>query len=333
MKKVRVAFLGCGGFMGAHAQRLLAMRNVEIVGLCDVTLDQAEAFRAKHFPAGSTLPCFTDAATLYQKVKPTAVFIATPHTLHFEHGMQALDAGCHVYMEKPMVTNADHAYALAEKVKATGKILVVGYNTSNTPAFARIRDIIRSGELGKLELVQGFLSQNWMKLTTGKWRQDPALSGGGQAYDSGAHLLDSLIWSVESRPAEVFAYVDNHGTRVDINSVTSIRFDNGVLANIMISGNCPANGGFMTFVFDGGRIEVDGWGGSWMKMWKGGEEVKIDLPQTDTTPDHNFIDAILGKAEPKTTPVNGIHQTELMDAIYESARTGRPAKPKVRAAG
>ena len=47
-------------------------------------------------------------------------------------------------------------------------------------------------------------------------------------------------------------------------------------------------------------------------------------------PDDNFIDAILGRAEPRTTPANGIIQSELMDAIYESARTGQPARPKKR---
>jgi len=314
--------------MGAHAKRLLPMSDAKIVALCDVNLPQVEEFRDKHLEANPAIACFTDPAAMYREAKPDAVFIATPHTMHFEHGLQALAAGCHVYMEKPMVTNADDAYKLAAKAKATGKILVVGYNTSNTASFAWIRDTIRKGTLGKLELVQGFLSQGWMKATVGKWRQEPALSGGGQAYDSGAHLFNSLIWSVESRPAEVFAFVDNHGTQVDINSVTSIRFANGVLANIMISGNCPANSSFMTFVFEDGRIDVDGWSGNGLKAWKGNQPLEVTLPTEDGTPDRNFIDAILGKAQPKTTPVNGIHQTELMDAIYESARTGKPATPK-----
>lgn len=330
MSQVRVAILGCGGFMGAHMQRLKPMTDVTIVGLCDVKLELVQAFRTKHLGETSTVACFTDPAEMYRATKADAVFIATPHTLHFEHGMQALAAGLHVFMEKPMVTNADHAYKLAAKAKETGKIVVVGYNTSNTPAFAWIRDAIRQGTLGKLELVQGFLSQGWLKGTIGLWRQDPALSGGGQAYDSGAHIFNSLIWSLESRPAEVFAFVDNHGTKVDINSVCSIRFENGVLANMMISGNCPAASSFMTFVFEDGRVDVDGWGGGWLKVWKGDKQLEVTLPKVDGTPDTNFIEAIQGKAAPKTTPLNGVHQTELMDAIYESARTGKPAKPKAR---
>jgi predicted dehydrogenase len=328
MKTVRIGLLGCGGFMRQHVNRLAPLDEARIVALCDVSLEHVEQFRQDNFDGDTSVACFNDPAQMYAEADLDAVFIATPHTMHFDHGMQALEAGCHVYMEKPMVTDAEQAYKLAEKASRSGKIMVVGYNTSNTPAFAWIRQAIRDKTLGELELVQGFLSQGWMKATAGKWRQDPALSGGGQAYDSGAHIFNSLIWSVESRPAEVFAFVDNRGTQVDINSVCSIRFENGVLANMTISGNCPANSSFMTFIFDNGRVDVNGWNGSWMKVWKENAELELDLPGEATTPTHNFIDAILGKSAPKTTPVNGIHQTELMDAIYESARTGKPATPK-----
>src|SRR5690606_36599686 len=109
--------------------------------------------------------CHTDPAEMYAQAKQDAVFIATPHTLHFEQAMQALDAGCHIFMEKPMVTQADHAHILAANVKATGKIFVVGYNTPCSPAFQWIREQIRKQRFGKLELANGYLTQNWMKFT------------------------------------------------------------------------------------------------------------------------------------------------------------------------
>lgn len=332
MSKVRIAFLGCGGFMGAHASRLKVHPDVELVGMCDEKVEIAQAFCERHFTGTPHKPaCFADAAKMYAETKPNAVFIATPHTLHFKHGMQALDAGLHVYMEKPMVTSAADAYAIAEKAKQAGKILVVGYNTPCSPEFTFLRDTIRTRRFGKLELVMGYISQDWKRLTTGMWRQKPELSGGGQAYDSGAHLLNSLVWSVESDIAEVFAYVDNVGTAVDINTSINVKFSNGVLASIIVSGNCPANGTFMTFIFDGGRIDIDGWGGSWIKVWQAGKEIKYpQITGKDQTPDDNFIDAILGRAEPRTSPRNGIIQSELMDAIYESGKTGKPARPKSR---
>ena len=332
MAKVKVAFLGTGGFMGAHAQRLRAHPDVQLVGMCDVSVAIAESFIERHFKDYALRPAsFADAAAMYAQVKPDAVFIATPHTLHYQHAVQALDAGCHVYMEKPMVTSLDDAYALRDKVKKAGKILVIGYNSPCSPEFNYIRNAIRNKTLGNLEMVHAYISQGWMKGTVGLWRQDPKLSGGGQAYDSGAHLLNSLCWSVESDIQEVFAFVDNHGTPVDINSSIVVKFVNGVTAAITVSGNCPSDGSHMALIFDNGRIEADGWSGSWINVWQGRQKVKYPVvPGKDQTPDDNFIDAVLGRAEPMTSPQNGVVQSQLMDAIYESARTGLPARPKRR---
>jgi predicted dehydrogenase len=332
MDKVKVAFLGTGGFMGQHAQRLKGHKDVQLVGMCDVSTAVAEGFIERTLKDYAPRPAvFADAAEMYAQTKPDAVFIATPHTLHYQHALQALAAGCHIYMEKPMVTSLDDAYALRDQVKQAGKILVIGYNSPCSPEFAYIRSAIRKQTLGKLEMVSAFISQGWMKGTAGRWRQDPKLSGGGQAYDSGAHLLNSLCWSVESDVAEVFAFVDNHGTPVDINSSIVVKFVSGVTASVSIGGNCPGYGSHMALVFDNGRIETDGWCSGWINVWEADKKVKYPIvPGKDQTPDDNFIDAVLGRAEPMTNPQNGVVQSQLMDAIYESARTGLPARPKRR---
>jgi len=335
MPKVKTAILGCGGMAGAHARRPKPNPDVEIVGLCDISEPVVQAFIDRHLSDYPTKPAiFTDPARMYSDAKPDAVVIVTPHTMHFQHGMQALDAGCHVLMEKPMVTDSGQAHELAQAVKQKGKILTIGYNTPCTPEFNYLRNLVRTKELGKLETVTGWLTQNWKKGTTGSWRQDPALSGGGQMYDSGAHLFNSLVWTVEQPISEVFAFVDNQGTPVDINGTVNIRFANGTLATITIVGNCPSDGAGMYLSFENGRVEVDGWSGSWIKVFKGGHgsgQVKYPpIEGASNTPDDNFIDAILGRAEPKTSPLNGVQQSELMDAIYESAKTGQVARPKAR---
>ncbi|HEY8665995.1 MAG TPA: Gfo/Idh/MocA family oxidoreductase [Tepidisphaeraceae bacterium] len=330
MAKVKLAILGCGGMAGAHAHQFKANPDVEIVALCDVddacTARFIERNLKDYKPAPKT---YTDPAKMYSAAKPDAVVIVTPHTLHFEHGMQAIAAGCHVLMEKPMVTDSTQAKTLAEAVKKSGKILTIGYNSACSPEFAFIRDAIRKNRLGKLEIVTGFLSQNWKKMTAGSWRQDPKLSGGGQMYDSGAHLFNSLVWSVEQPIAQVFAFTDNVGTPVDINGTVNIKFTSGTLATIAISGNSNSNGSHLAFIFENGLIEADGWGGSWLKLVENGQAVKYpQITDKAQTPMSNFVDAILGRTEPKTSPQNGIYQSQLMDAIYESAKTGKVAAPK-----
>jgi predicted dehydrogenase len=332
MSKVRMAILGCGGMSGEHARRYKRNEDVEIVALCDVSEDVVQKYIERNLSDYESKPqIFTDAAQMYAEAEPDAVTIVTPHTLHFEHGMQALAAGCHILMEKPMVTDSGQAHELAAAVEKAGKIFVVGYNTPCTPNFNYLRELIRSGELGKLELVNGWLVQNWKKGTTGSWRQNPALSGGGQMYDSGAHLFNSLIWSVEQPVSEVLAFVDNSGTPVDINGTVNIRFANGTLATIVVGGNCPNDGSGMYLFFEKGRVEIDGWGGGYIKVWKQGEgQIEPDIQGQSNTPNDNFIDAVLGRAEARTSPRNGVQQSELMDAIYESASSGQIARPKQR---
>lgn len=329
---IRMAILGCGGMAGAHARRFAANPDVEIVALCDVSpanIASLIARRLAQYPR--PMRQFTDAAQMYREAKPDGVVIVTPHTMHFEHGMQALAAGCHVLMEKPMVTDAAQAHALAAEVARRERVLVVGYNSPCMPAMRYTREAIRDGRFGRLQLVSGWLSQDWKRLTAGSWRQKPEFSGGGQAYDSGAHIFNSLCWSVEADIAEVYAQIDRSGTPVDINSAATIRFANGVLATLVIGGDCAASGAGMVYCFEKGRIEVDGWGGEWIRVYAPTQLEQVDLPGTAQSCNDNFVDAILGRAEALTSARNGIIQSELMDALYASAASGQPARPARRA--
>jgi predicted dehydrogenase len=333
MSKVKMAILGCGGMSGAHAQRYKGNPDVQIVALCDVKAEIVEGYIARNLEGYEPKPqVFTDYADMLANSGAEAVTIVTPHTMHFEHGLQAIKAGYHVFMEKPMVTESGQAHELKKAVEESGKILVVGYNTPCTPAFNWLREKIRSGEFGRLETVTGWQTQNWLKGTTGTWRQDPSLSGGGQMYDSGAHMFNSLVWSVEEQIESVFAFTDNVGSPVDINGTVNIRFKNGILATMTISGNCLRGGAGMYYAFENALVEIDGWGGNWLRLGRNGHGPGdvVELEGEAQMPNDNFIEAIQGKAQPKTSPLNGVIQSELMDAIYESARTGAAAKPVAR---
>jgi len=330
MDTIRLAFLGTGNIAPKHAKVLAPRQDVEIVGGCDIEEAPVHALWERTWGEGQApdLPAFTDPAAMYEATRPDAVVICSPHTLHFEHAMQALEHGCHVLLEKPMVTDAGQAYALKAKAEATGRLVLVGFNTPFTPNFLFVRDLVRSGRFGRLELVSGWLSQPWIQAVAGTWRLDPALSGGGQAYDSGAHILNSLCWSVERHVAEVHAFIDCQGQAVDVNSSINIRFTDGPFAAIVISGSCPSSGSHMCFMFERGRVDIDGWSGSWIDVFEGGEKIDPGITGETLTPAENWIRAIRGEEAPRTGPENGVVHSELMDAIYTSARTGTPARPK-----
>jgi predicted dehydrogenase len=297
-----------------------AMPGVQIVALCDVTTEKIQGLVARRLAEYQPAPAFyTDYPTMLREARLDAVVIVTPHALHFEHAKQALAAGCHVFIEKPMVTNSADAHALAALARAAGKVVVVGYVPPFTPAMQYVRAAIRSGEFGPLQLVNGYLAQDWKRPTSGTWRHDPSLSGGGQVCDSGAHLLAGLCWAVGAPVAEVVARLDRQDARVDINSALLLRFANGVLATVAIGGDCASNGSHSVFVFSKGRIEVDGWGGSWTRVFGPTEPVEVNCPPMDEpNPDANFIAAIRGEAEALVTVNDGVVQAELLEAIFAS---------------
>jgi predicted dehydrogenase len=326
MSKIQLAFLGTGGIARKHSNSAKDSDDVDVVGICDVSDAAVETFSHEFDDTAFSPASFTDADQMYRETQPDAVVICTPHTLHYDHCVQALDHGCHVLVEKPMVTSLAHATSLEAKVATTGKVLTVGYNTSCSAIFYTIRDIIRDGTYGKLKVISMDISQGWYQAVKGSWRMQPELSGGGMIYDSGAHVLNSLVWSVESDVAEVHAWVDNLDVAVDINGTMNIRFTNGVIATVAVGGEVPS-GSHATYMFERARITCDPWGASFVEARTNEGVVELEMRGPQSDPFGNFIDAIRGRAEARTGPRSGVIQSQLMDAIYESARTGLPATP------
>ena len=336
MDSIRVAMHGCGNIMNKHAGQSKDIPGVEIVGLCDVSeasMDRLIERSLGHLPTPP--PKFADPAEMYAQTGPDAVVIASPHTLHFEHALMALEHGCHILMEKPMVTELGQAVDLEQRVTNAGRTFCIAYNTPCSAELYTLREYVRNQTFGKLKMVCVDLSQNWYRGTLGSWRQDPSLSGGGQLYDSGAHPLCSLIWTVESDVDEAYAHIDRLDSPVDINGTATVRFTNGVFAAIAIAGEGP-NGTHGTWIFEQARIEMNPWMANFIEIktlpTPGERGDRIKYPQmlgADGQPMSNFIAAIRGEDEPRTTPRNGVQHSQLMDALYRSAETGQPARPSV----
>ena len=95
---MRIGILGCGNIIGGHVERLKERQAVEIVALCDVN-NKAIIRVKEQFFAERSIALYQSANSMYEEQSLDAVVIATPHTLHYEHAMQAMDAGCHVFLE------------------------------------------------------------------------------------------------------------------------------------------------------------------------------------------------------------------------------------------
>ncbi len=328
MDKIRVGFIGCGGNASGHLGRVLDIPEAEVVALCDV--DQASLQRAKERNSqAAELPEFTHYQEMLEQVELDAVEISTPHTLHFEQIMAALDKGLHVLTEKPMVCTVDHARQVIAKAEETDKLVMISYQRHLQAQYRYVRNQIAAGELGDIQFISALQDQKWYQGTIGLWRQQMALSGGGQLNDSGSHLLDIVLWMTGLEVAEVQAYMEYLDSEVDINSALSLRFGNGALGTIAVVGNSPASGIWEDITIWGTKAAVYIRRGQiFYKTQHSNEVYEVNNLPGSTTPDQNFIDAILGRDQVQVPPECGLRVIELTEAAWASAASGQPVKVK-----
>jgi predicted dehydrogenase len=327
---VRLAIVGCGGMANGHARTLASMPDVKLVAFCDVIAARAEDYRQRYAKEAKT---FADFGAMLAAMKGglDGVVLVTPHTVHFAHAKAALEAGLHVLVEKPMVTSSEHAYELWRTVNRTGRKLAIAFQAPYSAEFQCIARLRERGELGKVQLIQGWLAQEWRRSQAGTWRHDPALSGGGQMYDSGAHVLNGIMWIMNEPVVEVSCMYDRVGTPVDINGVVMMRFASGAMGTVCIGGNSPGWDVDLRVQTDIMQLRTGPHGG-YLEGHRLGKRfyppVAIDDAPGAFTPHKNFVDAVLGRAELVAPVRYGVLLSALMDAMYESAERRQPVSVK-----
>ena len=318
---IQLALVGCGSMAHWHAQQLQKIERCRVVALVDPVGEQTRQFKEKYFHDAAQYDSMENLLAI-RPAKLDGVVLVTPHTLHFSQAKTALENDLHVLVEKPMVTSSGDAYELAKLVKKTGKKLGITFQSPYTNEFQYLAAERDAGRLGKLQIISGWLSQNWMKWTKGSWRQDAKMSGGGQMYDSGAHLLNALMWLTNEPVVEVSCFYNRVDAPVDINGVAIVRFAGGAIGSIAIGGNCPAFRTEIQIQTDRYLIVTDQYGGK--LEFKTDDRriyphVNLDERPSAGTPHLNFVNAVLGEEELKVPVRYGVLLSALMDALYESA--------------
>jgi len=321
LDKVRVGMIGVGGIARYHLNQLLETPDAEIVALNDVNHARLAAV-CEQVPQLSEVPTFERYEDMLSSVEMDAVEISTPHTLHFEQAMAALDRGLHVMVEKPMVCRVDHAKELIRKAEGKKRVLIVAYQRHFQPQYRYIRKTVQEGGLGEITYVAALQCQQWKRGTKGTWRQDPALSGGGQLNDSGSHLLDAILWTTDMAVASVHAFIDNLGCPVDINSAVGMRFASGAQGTVSIVGDAPC--WYEDFTIWGTKGVMFYRNGALTHCDESGEITEpTDLPPAGNV-DKGFIDCILGKDINWVPGTCGLRVIELTEAAWQSAQSGAP---------
>lgn len=141
---INVGIIGCGKIADSHAAQIRRIPGAEIIGVCDREPMMAEQM-AERFNIGSL---FSSAEEMLHSLKLDVVHITTPPQSHHSLGKMCLEAGCHVYIEKPFTLDAAEAMELIEHANLNQRMIMAGHNAQFTHAMVRMRDLVKRGYLG-----------------------------------------------------------------------------------------------------------------------------------------------------------------------------------------
>ncbi len=325
-KRTRIVCIGTGGFARYHLQSMLDQaRTTEIVGLVEVSDASRLATRALFAKKQAECPPFycTLAEFVADKKTADASLICTPHKYHFENVRDSLLSGLDVLVEKPMVMNAAEARRLIDLRDKTGKLLVVGFPGSLSPAVKKAKELIRAGTIGKVTGVAAWVHQRWKAATVGLWRQDPKIAGGGFLFDTGSHMINTVVELLGEDVAEVSAVLDNCGTPVEINAAVGGRTTSGIMFSLAAAGDSIQCISDVMVFGDAGVIQTGIWGERLNVKTTAKPEFKpVKLPPSLGVWGQ-FVKVRQGRMGNPCPPEIGLRFAKLMDMIYASAKKGR----------
>ena len=164
-ERMKAGIVGCGHISGKHLAALRKLPGVEVAGVCD--RDPALARRAALEAGGSQ--AYGDPGQLLTEAKPNVVHILTPPQSHRELAIAAMQAGCHVLVEKPMALTAEHAEQMAEVARREGVSLCVCHNFLFEPCVLRARELVASGAVGDVVSVDIYWRILRERVRASKW--------------------------------------------------------------------------------------------------------------------------------------------------------------------
>ena len=199
MKSLKVGIIGCGKIaQKAHIPAFKLIPGVDVYAVADINKNLLKKVARKY-----NIPhMFTDYKELLKEEVIDLVSICTPTPTHAKIALDAINAGKHVLVEKPLAINAKDAFEVVKAAKENNVKLCCVFNYRYFPAVRRAKKVIESGALGELVSVRGFTHTHfpvaWSRSTWFYYR-------GGVLYDFAPHLIDMLLWLCDVKPKSVYA--------------------------------------------------------------------------------------------------------------------------------
>ncbi len=351
-RKVRFGIIGSAGLIGNYHAGVIVKGEgpYELTALCDINQP-----RLKEQCERLKLPGTARAEELVARDDVDAVIVATPHPLHADHVIAAVQAGKDVLTEKPITSTPADARRMLKAVNRTRRIAGVHYQQRGNPAVMKVKEMIRSGELGKLLSIRvtGAYYKSDYYYTLGGWRGTWRDEGGGVLINQAPHDIDLMCYlAAEAMPAELTARWTNlyhTNSQVEDMATAGGVFPNGVefVLNVSVATHADvtrieifATAGAITLT--GGKLSryvryaqdlVDfarGYGGP--NPYAGPEIQEQPLPEVgeyDATLTHKrFAEAVLTRKKDRllASAAEGRWSQETINGIILSGYLGRTVK-------
>ncbi len=204
---------------------------------------------------GIPLP-YGDPAELVKNSQVQAVIVCSPTSLHKPHTLFAAEAGKHVMVEKPMALNAAECQEMIDACAKNGVKLMAAYVMRFIDAIGRIREIVQSGKLGKIQFASGHFGLD-ASLSHRTWLNNPKISGGGPVADLGSHILD-LLQFILDKPilaTQSFLRPAFDSQQIERNAVVSLEFADDILGSLYVSFDVMRESG-LTFYGSQGKLDI-----------------------------------------------------------------------------
>ena len=356
MGKIKAGIIGCGGIAnGKHLPSIAATGMVEIIGFCDIVEERAKKACEEFGAEGAK--AFTDYKKMLDMGDIEAVYVCTPNRSHCEITVAALHAGKHVMCEKPMAINAVEAAKMVETAEKTGKLLTIAYQNRFRPEYMYTQKIVAEGGLGDIYFARAKAVRRRGVPTWGVFLNKEE-QGGGPLIDIGTHALDLTLWAMNNyKPKYVSGSVyhklnsqkdtgNNWGDwnpkefTVEDSAFGFVVMEDG--ATIILETSWALNDRHpdeAIFTLAGTKAGVDFSGETpYINEIRGGRQTvaKVEMSaggaaffggSGDGKPEYleqiTFLNAVQGKGELVVKPEQAYAVTQILDALYESGRTGK----------
>ncbi len=355
-KKLRVGIIGCGGIAnGKHMPSLAKINEVEMVAFCDIIEEKAKTASDK-YGKGDTVIC-TDYKKIVEDPTIDVVHVCTPNKEHADITIDCLKSGKHVMCEKPMAKTAADAKRMYDAYLKYNKKLTIGYQGRYRAESQYLKQLCQAGELGEIYYAKAHAVRRRAVPTWGVFLNEEE-QGGGPLIDIGTHALDLTLWMMDNyevasvmgssyrkladteNAANAWGPWDPKLFTVEDSAFGFIKMKNGATVYLEATWAinmldvkesqttlCGTKAG--ADMDDGLRINGEKLG----RMYVTKPDLKsggVAFYEGNTNKDpsvfeaRQWIDSILKDTEPTVLPKQALVVSQILEAIYESGKTGKP---------